>query len=213
MEPVMLKGFTGVRQAQLDWCWAAAAASIYNYYAGHATPKRKEKSQCSFVHDQIKGVTACLLRRFNGRCREEHCANPATSKPEHLNFELKDYHLLSFSINCDGTVQKKGNLASFGGFDWTEVRNNIDLGHPMGLRVMVSRNFLGTVSHFLVIIGYYRPPAERLIIWDPFSGRRDLTLDELKWCFGPLEQKYLTNQDPTRLTGEVASGAAEDAVC
>jgi hypothetical protein len=196
MEPVMLEGFEGIKQAQLDWCWAAAAASIYNYYAARAKSGQEKRPQCSFIRDQIKGVRACSREPgFDGKCLKKHCANPVTSKPEHLNLELTKNHLLKFQINCDGTLQRSGNLVSFGGFDWDEVRTNIDLGHPIGLRVMVSKSFLGTVSHFLVITGYYRPPAERVVIWDPYSGHRDLTLDELKSCFGPLEQKYLTQQD------------------
>jgi hypothetical protein len=194
MQPVMLHGFKGIRQAELNWCWAAAAASIYNYYAAHEKPRRCEKPQCAFIKDQIKDARGCLRNAFDGKCRTLRCANPVTSRPEHLNTELRNNHLLRFSVNCDGTVQRKGNLTSYGGFDWSEVRANIDDGCPIGLRVMVSKSFLATISHFLVIIGYYALPEDRVVVWDPFSGRRDFTLDEIKSSFGPLEQKYLTKQ-------------------
>ena len=194
MKAVTLQGFNGIKQAQNEWCWAAAAASIYNWYGIRANPGSAPRPQCKFIRDQIKGTAACLRHAFDGKCLSERCPNPVTSRPEHLNLELQKYGLLRFSINCDGTTQSLDNHVCYGGFDWHEVRTNIDDGCPIGLRVMVSRDWLGTISHFLVIIGYYPPPAERVVIWDPFTGRQDLTLDELTLSYGPLEQKYLTKQ-------------------
>jgi hypothetical protein len=197
MGVVRLKNFRGINQAQDQWCWAAAAASIYNYYGAHATPERISQPQCAFVPDQVRGFS-CRLKLRNGSCFKESCPNPDTNRPEQLKRELQKWDLLEFAIDCDGTEQRCGDRVFSGGFDWQEVETYIDAGRPIGIRVMVSMGFTGAVSHFLVIVGYYRRPAERIVIWDPNYGERHLTLDELTSLYGPLEQKYLT----TLLSGQ-----------
>jgi Papain-like cysteine protease AvrRpt2 len=195
MDIVKLQNFRGINQAQSQWCWAAAAASIYNYYGSHATPARTSQPQCAFVQDQIK-VCGCLRGLRNGSCFKKRCWNPAANLPEHLNLELTRWGLLEFPINCDGTEQRFGDRVFSGGFDWHEVAAYIDAGRPIGLRVMVSMDLTGSASHFLIIVGYHRRPAERMVIWDPYYGERHLTLEELNSLYGPLEQKYLTKQAP-----------------
>jgi hypothetical protein len=195
MEPVILESFRGVFQAQPDWCWAAANASIYNYYGARAKPIRVVQPQCVFIIDQ-EGIDGCCRPDRPGTCIKSQCFNRATSVPEHLNMELAKYGLLEFSVNCDGTDQKKGTLLSHGGFDGDEVRRYIDTGRPIGLRIVVSMDGDKPISHFLIIIGYYPVAADRIVIWDPYLGERHLTLEELVYLYGPLEQKYLTKQAP-----------------
>jgi hypothetical protein len=193
-EPVRLEGFKGVRQAQDQWCWAAAAASIYNFYGAQASPSRLWQPQCVFVRDQERNLDGCLLNPRPGTCIGSQCFNPATSVPEHLNRELKDYDLLECSVTCDGTDKIVDNRVYHGGFDGNEIRTWIDGGRPIGLRVCVSIVDDEPVSHFVIIIGYYPVDADRIIIWDPDIGERHLTQEEFQFIYGPLEQKYLTKQ-------------------
>jgi hypothetical protein len=192
--PVRLVNFHGITQAQFEWCWTAVTASIYNYYGARATPPRQSQPQCVFVRDQFKGLDGCLRNPRPGTCLETRCFDPSTSMPGHLNIELRDYDLLDISVNCDGTDTKRGEEVFHGGFDWHEVRTNIDAGRPIGLRVMVSFDEIGPISHFLVVIGYYPIPGDRIVIWDPFLGEKHITFEELAFLYGPPEQKYLTKQ-------------------
>jgi len=193
MEPVVLENFQGVLQAQPDWCWAAATASIYNYYGARVKQIRKAQPQCVFVRDQ-ESVDGCRLPIRPGTCIQTQCYNPTTSTPERLSVELQKYDLLEFIVICDGTQQRLGDHLYYGGFDADEIRTYIDADKPVGLRVLSSIAGREPVSHFLVVFGYYPVAADRIVIWDPYLGERHLTLEELKRLYGPLEQKYLTKQ-------------------
>jgi hypothetical protein len=190
-QPVMLPNFQGERQAQQQWCWAAAAASIYNYYGATVNPIRSAQPQCVFVSDQ-EGVDGCTLNPRPGTCIKTQCFNRATSIPEHLNIELAKYDLLEFSVTCDGTDQRLGDHVFHGGFDGDEIRTYIDSGRPIALRVLLAIVDDRPISHFVIITGYYPVAADRIVIWDPYVGEQHLTQEEFRSLYGPLEQKYLT---------------------
>lgn len=197
---VELPNFVGVRQAQSEWCWAAAAASIYNYFAVHAEPPRDKRSQCFFVDRQFRGIGACFKENTPGDCTTRRCFNPAANKPGHLNYELQLDGLLTAQINCDGTDQM-GHWdlkLHHGGFDALEIKAAIDGGCPIALRLLLRVENGQPISHFLVIVGYDLASLDFFKIWDPNRGFRYLSLEELVFSYGPLEQKYLTQQSPPR---------------
>lgn len=196
--PVTLRGFRGVRQAQDEWCWAAAAASIYDYFAAQAMPPRPPRAQCRFIAEQFPGIDGCLQGGRPDACLTEKCFNPAANRPSHLNTPLRRHGLLRAQINCDGTEQRgEDGLLHDGGFDALEVRRSIDEGCPVAIRVLLRVQNGNPISHFLIIVGYEPETLERFVLWDPNVGTRYLTFDEVQLLYGPLEQKYLTRQQPS----------------
>jgi hypothetical protein len=195
---VTLDQFVGVRQAQDQWCWAAVAASIHNYFATIAYPQREPLPQCVFVTHQLEALGGgCRKKSVPKACATEKCFNPKANRPSHLNWQLERCGLLHVSINCDGTDQVHDGKIFHGGFDAFEVAAAIDAGCPVALRVLLRIENGHAISHFLVIVGYESRSLERFVIWDSNFGYRYLTLNELLFLYGPLEQKYLTQQKVT----------------
>jgi hypothetical protein len=195
-----LPHFVGIRQAQTEWCWAAAAASIYNYFACRAEPPRATRPQCFFVDRQFPNSSPCFEQMQPKACRTDQCFNPAANKPGHLNDELRKDHLLAAQINCDGTDQvgQWDRRIHHGGFDALEIKKAIDGGCPIALRVLLRIEDGQPISHFLAIVGYDPASLDRFKIWDPDRGFRYLSREEVLLSYGPLEQKYVTRQKPVR---------------
>src|SRR5262249_46706634 len=91
--PVMLQGFLGVSQAQTQWCWAAAAASIYNYYRTLAGDKWPELRQCDYVKCQLK-KPGCFSQPRPASCLDSHDLNRDADEQGQLYDELKRLGLL-----------------------------------------------------------------------------------------------------------------------
>ena len=128
--PVRLDQFEGVLQAESEWCWAAATASIFNYYASRSSGTRATVArQCRFVPYLEPGVAHPCLRYDKDEplreCRASGCANPFANMPEDLQFELSRYGLLECEkIPFDGVARACGGRVVQGWF-----RSGGDLGH------------------------------------------------------------------------------------
>lgn len=193
---VKIRNFSGVRQAELNWCWVAATASIYNYFATRSTLRPGDQPQCVFVGDQIMPPPyACRYapkHPIPRDCLGHRCANPAAARPEYLSKELDKYGLMDYEAPLDGNTYRFDRRTVYGGFDMQEVRDAIDRRCPVGLRVSTSPINDMPNFHFLVIYGYHALPEDRLVVWDPARGEIHATAEEITRMYGTIQNKYIT---------------------
>jgi Papain-like cysteine protease AvrRpt2 len=112
--------FTMQHQQQTQWCWSATATSVAHYYNGAST-----WTQCSLVNAEL-GRTDCCTAPSSANCNQ----------PWTLNTVLT----------------RVGHLASFtgGSTSFADVRNEIDNGRPLGVRI----GWSGGGGHFNVLSCY-----------------------------------------------------------
>jgi hypothetical protein len=134
------------RQEQTQWCWAACTTSVAAFFDAAS-----RWTQCRLA-DAAHGQTAC--------CRDG--ATDACNRPWYL----------------DRALERTGNLAgkTGGAAAWETVREEIDAGRPVGVRI----GWRGGGGHFVLITGYravIRQP--RVHVEDPWTGASELTLGDL----------------------------------
>ena len=135
----LILGFRGQLQAQDTWCWAAAAASVDEYYAWQRNQPEKARSQCQFIQEEL-GRYPCSLcppkKSPRGDCQKNGCSTYANDEYGWLNHALH------------GVQMYRGY--TLGAVDFATCQAEVDNGRPLGVRVKHSD---GT-DHILVIIGY-----------------------------------------------------------
>ena len=198
MNPVIIEDFPRIRQAELQWCWAAVSASIYNYYGDRPCGVvRPPRPQCAFVADFV-GSIRCECRRKGqpvlDACQRRESTCSEALEPQAPDAELKRYGLLECIVTRDGTIQRFHRTAYNGGLDQSMIKDNIDDGRPVVLRTLVGHRGREKIHHAIVIIGYYPWPSDMFVIWDPFTGERHLTMEQVMLMFGPIVQLFLTRQ-------------------
>jgi hypothetical protein len=220
--PIKIRNFIGVRQAELNWCWVAATASIYNYFAGRSHLRPGHQQQCVFVSDQI--IPPPYACRYAPKhpiphdCLGHRCANPSAAQPDYLSKELDKYGLLDYEVPLDGTTWTFGRRIVYGGFDVQEIRDAIDRRCPVGLRVSTSPVGGMPNFHFLIVIGYHPLPEDRMILWDPAKGEVHATAEEIVGMYGRIQNKYVTRMakgrkarlQPSKTLSDPASAAPRD---
>jgi hypothetical protein len=105
-----------------NWCWAAVAVSICRYYDPNCS-----WTQCSLVNAELNRTDCCLAPLCRAGC----------NIPWYL----------------DRALSRTGNLRSWssGAASFTEVDQEIDAVHPIGVRI----GWNGGGGHFVAIYGYH----------------------------------------------------------
>jgi hypothetical protein len=131
-------------QEQTEWCWAAVAASVQQYFEP-ATEPALELKQCA-IADMVLHTNLCCPY-------PEFCNQPAA-----LETALKKIHKWRKSLNPDP-------LTGPGTLTFAEVQREIDRGRP----VCVGIRWYQGGGHFVVIRGYrvLASGAQQLYIADP----------------------------------------------
>ena len=119
-----LPEFRGQRQEQTEWCWAAACASISDYYCRRNGTKAPPLRQCQIVRAVAFPHLNCC--QDPGRCNVEGAMNAG------MKF-IKHYRKLTNGVISMATVQAE-----------------IDAGCPIGVRVLLATG----QEHIVVIYGY-----------------------------------------------------------
>jgi hypothetical protein len=170
--PVMLPGFVGVAQVQSQWCWAAAGASIYNYYRALAGGVWPEVRQCDCVESQLHKL-GCFASPRPACCLDHHELNKDADKPGQLYIELKRLDLLACEpVLTDGTTsqQQCNGRPSPPNLSHAEIIAEISAGHPMAVRVKLTNSNADEPYHFLIFTGFRPAPSGDLFVWDPDQG-------------------------------------------
>jgi len=124
MRAILLAGFAGQRQQQRRWCWAAACASIRDYYRT-LDPTLPVLHQAQIVDAQF------------GRCDcGRHPASIYCDQDGRLDHALQ-------AARHDGSFVPPGHKFAM-------CREEIDAGRPVAVRVRTAEN----TQHFVVIYGY-----------------------------------------------------------
>ncbi len=105
-----------------NWCWAAVAVSICRYYNPNCN-----WTQCTLVNAELSRTDCCL--------------NPLCKAGCNIAWFL------------DRALSRTGNLRlwSSGAASFTDVSNEIDSDHPIGVRIA----WTGGGAHFVAIYGYH----------------------------------------------------------
>lgn len=147
-----LKGFVMQHQEQLNWCWAAVAASIQDFF--NSSPNLVTQSQ----------IATRVLSNVPGGCgTSPNNPNPACNVPNSLTTVLGALHRLA------------GNPI-IRPLRFAEIQQTIDAGFPIPVRIVWDED--ANTAHMVVISGYI-PSNQQLQVEDPFYGRSVIDLDTL----------------------------------
>ena len=120
----ILQGYIRQTQEQTQWCWAACAASVGNYYN-----ESKNYTQCYIAYTSLKTKY--------GSNTPNCCVTPAScNTPWNFVDPLE-------AVNSYGSNQQ-------GQIDFEIIQEQIDKGRPIGTCVEWS----GGGAHFMMITGY-----------------------------------------------------------
>ncbi len=136
-----LTKFKGQVQEQTNWCWAAVAASIADYY-----DNTKFVKQCEVASASIPTPG------------QDCCATPSSSA---CNVTVKDMGIPLFHTGNLGPQAWLSNLPPM-----SAVVKEIDNCRPIAMSINWLSGPAKGEGHGLAIIGYKKDP-DQLIIWDP----------------------------------------------
>ncbi|TDO06481.1 papain like cysteine protease AvrRpt2 [Mycobacterium sp. BK086] len=138
-------------QEQSNWCWAAVAVSVANYYDGTS------RSQCSFVNT------------FLGR--DDCCPGPTAPSPCNVAEDIQP------ALEATGRWQGKKD-GPVSAADLAVIRDR-PVGRPLVVEIhWKSSRPPRLQNHFLAIIGH-RVRDNMVAVADPAYGPSDLPLNEL----------------------------------
>ena len=143
-------------QEMSQWCWAATAKSVSHFYWRWSTWR-----QCLIVNGELDLTTCCQ----RGLHRLRDC-----NRPWYLNTALTRTRNLRDWIGPTPGVSMTTGQASF-----QQVREEIDLGRPVGVRIGWPPDLRN--GHFAVIYGYSRiGGTEYFDIDDSLYGKSHLSV-------------------------------------
>jgi hypothetical protein len=135
--------FTMQSQQQTNWCWAAVATSIADYFSTSG-PSGGPWQQCELVNAEL-GQTTCCQDGSTGNC---NC----------------DWYL-------DRALTRVGHLAGpviTGAESFTYVEGEINGLRPVGVRIQWN----GDGGHFVVLAGYDDSNGNQFVdVEDPWYGQ------------------------------------------
>lgn len=175
-----LAGFTGQKQAQETWCWAAAASTINNFYERRSQhPKAELRPQCYYLKAQLQR-DACRKypQNYSGRpcdCQQLGCSIDGGREIGELDDALDE---LERDFLCEVISSPVG---------YSTIRDELDLGHPVAMRVL-----RGTTSPHLVIVYGYQDSTPSLLIWDPAHGSLHVSYNSLSREMGRWTHTVIT---------------------
>jgi hypothetical protein len=198
--------FEGTYQATDNWCWAAAAATVANFYAYYANTAAQHVPQCIFV-DHCHLPRACDssdrsgCRGLTGSKQSPTCKiNHEMDKPNFLNLVLRRHGMLEVSIArrarrrhpIPGVTLNGAELVSGPELDFDEIKALLDHG-----RLVCLRRVRGKVRHFLIIYGCETYPDNDFYVWDPANGADVIEADRFEQEYGPFSHKIITRPPET----------------
>lgn len=211
--------FRGQFQAAENWCWAAVAASVNDYYLKAAGRGDPPTTQCALADADLIGFEpACKDNPSPRSCARlteanEYCGcinrddNGIGYKDRQgfLNLTLERLGVLEKSIvlgsgqwvDIPAPTLPGGVLAVGDQIDFDEIKALIDMKRPVCLRI-VRREF----RHFIVIYGYEGYPDNDLLVWDPAEGSDVVDFDILREMYGPFSHKLITKPPPAPAGGQ-----------
>jgi hypothetical protein len=161
-----LQGFVMQHQEQHNWCWAAVAASIQNFF----------NSTSSVTQSQ---VATRVLPNIPGGCgTSPNNTKPACNLANSLTAVLNAMHRLAAN-----PILRRLNF--------TEVRQTIDAGFPIPVRIVWEDD--PDTAHVAVITGYISGAVPQVQVDDPFYGRSVVDLQTLASAYqgvGMWERTY-----------------------
>jgi hypothetical protein len=164
--PWTILDFKGQFQKQTNWCWAAACASVNNFY-NDTDPARHPRSyeQCEIVGDQCPGKQCC---EDPGQCNVQGWLDIALTFVGHLNKFVE------------------GAPTEFGGF--AVIQHEIDNKRPVAVRIELANGR----EHFVVIYGY--GPDFQLVVWNPAPAKGRTETSMFSWLsdIGIWQDTYFT---------------------
>ena len=187
-----LKGFRGQLQAQRTWCWAAAAASIEQYYIETVGDYEASRPQCRYVWTQHRR-DACRHHRskeylkFGDDCQKLGCSTGRAGEEGRLDLALmhkRDARITDRGRFYTSLFEKsQPNPVSYGA-----IVGELKQKNPVGLRIEQTD---GTF-HLLVVYGY-DPTVPSLIIWDPAYGERIIAYNQIQVRLGTWTHTIYTS--------------------
>ncbi len=127
-------------QQQTNWCWAAVSTSVALFYDPSST-----WTQCAVANGEM-GETTCCTSGGSAACNQTWYLDLALQRVGHFD-------------NWSG-----------GAMSFADVRSEIDVGRPLGVRV----GWSGGGGHFLIIDGYLADATQSVGIEDPWYGPSDM---------------------------------------
>jgi len=143
---------------QTEWCWAAVAASVQQYFEPASEPDLELK-QCQ--------IASSVLQVAEHRC----CRNPELyNQPNELETALKTIHKWRNTLDSDSSTGATGALT------FEQVQREIDRGRP----VCAGITWDSGGAHFVVVRGYrvLASGAHQLYIADPENPSNLVDIDE-----------------------------------
>ena len=131
-------------QLQTDWCWAAVSASTSSFFAGPPGPSGGPWKQCEVAQCALPGNPACCDQPMPASCNQ-------------------DYYLEN-GLTC---VNHLAGSPTAGTSPYLDVKNEIDNGHPVGVRI----EWYGDGGHFVCLTGYDDSTGTQFVeVDDPYYG-------------------------------------------
>ena len=162
----IVKGFVMQHQQQHNWCWAAVAASIQNFF----NPPASQVTQCQ--------IATRAFPNISGGCESGGKPNTACNLPNSLTTVLGAWHRLAAA-----PILRP--------LSFSEIQRTIDAGFPIPLRIVWDDD--PTTAHVAVITGYIPGAIPRVQVDDPFYDRSVVDLQTLVSAYqgvGMWERTY-----------------------
>jgi hypothetical protein len=150
-------------QRQSEWCWAAVAASVQQFFEPASDPG-SELSQCE--------VASMVLQKKETEC----CDDPEPcNKAEKLETALKKIHKWRNTLKEDPSTEATGSLT------FEQVQREIDRGRP----VCAGITWESGGRHFVIVRGYRElaSGAHQVDIADPLNPSNLVDFDEFTTAY------------------------------
>jgi hypothetical protein len=157
-------------QEQTEWCWAAVAASVQQYFEPDSEPAL-ELRQCK-IANMVVQTDAVLNPITDPKC----CKDPQPcNQPASLETALKKIHKWRNTLVADSSTGATGTLT------FAQVQREIDRGRP----VCAGITWKSGGGHFVVVRGYraLASGAHQLYIADPDNPSNLVDYDEFTMAY------------------------------